>query len=260
MHRTPRPVIVKVCEKDGINKEAVKECEFCRGKILINTSGADKYAYWIDPDGERLCYLTRKQVNQLRKMGIEEFNRPTSNDLNELVRLFRKVAPHYDLLDWFNKQVDAVKKEFKEDGYQIDCSEDEEENEECYFNIVTNNVFANTYLIKGISRDGKHTIVLSVRLTPDGSYINRVEVLYKNQMFYSPLNGDTRAETIRFPLYAVMNRLTKLRDENPGPVGMGVLVSFFDAVEEELDEDNDNGVPIVASRIGSEVRIDIDYM
>ena len=258
MHRTPRPVIVKVCEKDGVNKEAVKECEFCRGKILINTSGADKYAYWIDPDGERLCYLTRKQVNQLRKMGIEEFNRPTSNDLNELVRLFRKVAPHYDLLDWFYKQVDAVKEEFKEDGHQIDCSKDEEEEEEDFYFHIETTVFANTYFIKGTSRDRKHEIVLNVQLTPDGSYINCLEVLYRNQMFYSPLSGDTRTETIRFPLYAVMNKLTQLRDENPGPVGMGVLTSFFDAVEEEFDGEIE--LPFVVSRIGSEVRIDIDYM
>ena len=136
-------------------------------------------------------------------------------------------------------------------------TQDEEEDEEPYFGIETN-VFANTYFIKGISRDGKHEIVLNVQLTPDHNNINRVEVLYRNQMFYSPLSESTQAEIIRFPLYAVINKLTKLRDENPGPVGMGVLISFFDAVEEEFDGEIE--LPFVVSRIGSEVRIDIDYM
>ena len=259
MHRTSRPVIVKVCEKDGINKDALKESEFYRGKIVINTAGADRYAYWIAPTGERLCYLTNSQVDQLRRLGVEEFNRPTNNDLNDLVRLFRKVAPHYDLLDWLNKQVDAVKEEYQKGKYQINCSEEDEENEEYYFDIETN-VFANTYFIKGTSRDRKHEIVLSVRLTSDHNNINRVEVLYGNQMFYSPLTESTQAEIIRFPLSAALHKLTQLRDENPGTMGMEVLASFFDAVEEEFDEDNDNETPFVVSRIGSEVRIEIDYV
>ena len=256
MNRTSLPKIIKVYEEDGINKEAVKESNFFLGNIIVNTAvGADKYAYWIDPNGERLCYLTKSQLSQLQRIGVEELDRPTNHELSELVRIFNKVAPHHDIFDWFNKKVDTVRKELE--GGETREEFKEEEEEDYYFDIETT-VFSNTYFIKGTSRNGKHTIALNVQLTLDRSHINRVEVLYGNQMFDSPFSRDAQAETIRFPLYAVINRLTKLRDKNPGTMGIGILSSFFDAVEEELDEDNDNEIPIVACRIGSEVRIDID--
>ena len=255
MHRTSRPVIVKVCEKDGINKDALKESEFYRGKIVINTAGADRYAYWIAPTGERLCYLTNSQVDQLRRLGVEEFNRPTDHDLNELVRLFNKVAPHKDLLNWFYKRVDEVREEFEGD----EAREEFKKDEDYYFDIEITPAFDNLYLFKGTSKDGKHSLAFIVQLTSSMNFIKRMQILYKNDNIFFP-KENTEANSLSFNLGYALHNLPQLRDENPGALGMELLVSFFDAVEEELDEDNDNGVPIVASRIGSEVRIDIDYM
>lgn len=97
--------IVKVNDPKVRGGRDVKSIPFFHGKVILNTNAAwdrawDKHAAWISPCGEKISNLTKEQYEQLINMGVPVMNRPTNYEINTLIRLMKKIAPHDDLLNY----------------------------------------------------------------------------------------------------------------------------------------------------------------